>query len=222
MVDSVRPLAKAAGKEDKKDVIWQYFVQLVREQLHIVLAFSPVGEGFRARCRQFPSIINCASCDWFKPWPSDALYSVAERYYKAAPKSLNLGDIGILSQLSCTIHSTSSDYAEVFYEALRRRTYTTPTSYLELIRLFCDLLGEKSTELNTKLERYKVGVKKLNETQVIVDKLKDQLTKMAPEIETAKTDTAALMEQVEKDQAIAAEQVRWNKLRRIRRLRLSR
>ena len=39
--------------------------QVIRENLHIVLAFSPIGEGFRARCRQFPSIINCATIDWF-------------------------------------------------------------------------------------------------------------------------------------------------------------
>lgn len=82
VLDSVRPLAKAAGKLDSKDSIWQHFVQLVRESLHIVLAFSPVGEGFRARCRQFPSIINCCTIDWYKPWPADALYSVAERYYQ--------------------------------------------------------------------------------------------------------------------------------------------
>eukprot|EP00392_Amoebophrya_sp_AT5.2_P005332 g5341.t1 len=207
VVDSVRPLAKAAGKPESKDAIWQYFVQLVRESLHIVLAFSPVGEGFRARCRQFPSIINCCAIDWYKPWPADALYSVAERYYKAAPKELGLEDtIGLLSQLSCTIHSTSTEYAEKFYSALRRRTYTTPTSYLELIKLFCDLLGQKQGELNSKLDRYKIGVKKLGETKVIVDDLKKQLTKMGPEIEQAKIDTAALMEQVEKDQKIASEQ----------------
>ena len=60
-----RPLAKNAGKADARDVIWQHFVQTIRERMHVVLAFSPVGEGFRARCRQFPSIINCSSIDWY-------------------------------------------------------------------------------------------------------------------------------------------------------------
>ena len=55
---------KAAGRPETKDAIWQYFVQVIRENMHIILAFSPIGEGFRARCRQFPSIINCASIDW--------------------------------------------------------------------------------------------------------------------------------------------------------------
>eukprot|EP00971_Amphidinium_carterae_P066621 1319362-Amphidinium_carterae.1 len=48
VVTLVRPLAKAAGKADARDAIWQHFVQVVRESLHIVLAFSPVGDGFRA------------------------------------------------------------------------------------------------------------------------------------------------------------------------------
>ena len=55
------------------------FVQLTRQNLHIVLAFSPVGEKLRNRCRQFPSIINCCTIDWFDKWPNEALYSVAER-----------------------------------------------------------------------------------------------------------------------------------------------
>jgi len=78
----VRPLAKEAGKIDTRDVVLAYFTQLVRENLHIVLAFSPVGELFRVRCRQFPSIINCCTIDWYKPWPEDALSSVAQRFFQ--------------------------------------------------------------------------------------------------------------------------------------------
>lgn len=81
IIGLVRPAAKAAGKVDARDVIWQHFVQLVREGLHIVLAFSPVGDKFRGRCRQFPSIVNCCTIDWFNAWPADALYSVAMRFY---------------------------------------------------------------------------------------------------------------------------------------------
>jgi len=64
-----------------KDQIYAYFVQLCRDNLHIVLAFSPVGEQFRNRCRQFPSIINCCTIDWYNEWPEEALYSVAYRQF---------------------------------------------------------------------------------------------------------------------------------------------
>ncbi|CAE8718870.1 unnamed protein product, partial [Polarella glacialis] len=38
VIGLARPLAKNAGKVDARDVIWQHFVQLVRECFHIVLA----------------------------------------------------------------------------------------------------------------------------------------------------------------------------------------
>lgn len=64
IITDVRPLAKEAGRLESRDSILKYFVSLVRENLHIVLAFSPVGEKLRTRCRQFPSIINCCAIDW--------------------------------------------------------------------------------------------------------------------------------------------------------------
>lgn len=61
----VRPLAKAAGKLETRDAILQYYVQLVRENLHVCLCMSPIGAGFRNRCRMFPSLVNCCTVDWF-------------------------------------------------------------------------------------------------------------------------------------------------------------
>jgi dynein heavy chain len=205
IVSACRPAAKAAGKETR-DGIWQFFVQTVRENLHIALAFSPIGEGFRARCRQFPSLINCTSIDWYSPWPVDALYSVAERKYAAMPADLGIADlVPQLSRMSGFMHATAKDSAENFFDKLRRRTYMTPTSYLELLNLFSKLLEQKKGELQTKLHRYTVGSKTLIDTQGVVDQLKKDLTKMQPEIETAKVDTASLMVKVEADQKIAEE-----------------
>jgi hypothetical protein len=33
-----------------------------------------------SRCRQFPSLINCTTIDWYSRWPREALLSVAGRY----------------------------------------------------------------------------------------------------------------------------------------------
>ena len=76
----MRPLAKEAGKPETRDAIYAHFVQLVRENLHIVLCMSPIGEAFRVRCRMFPSLINCCTIDWFDEWPKDALLSVAHTH----------------------------------------------------------------------------------------------------------------------------------------------
>ena len=41
------------------------------------------------------------------------------------------------------IHMSVSETADKFYNELKRRYYTTPTSYLELINLYLSMLDEK-------------------------------------------------------------------------------
>ena len=56
---------------------YKFFVERCQSNLHVVLAFSPVGDAFRGRLRQFPSLVNCCTIDWFTEWPPDALNTVA-------------------------------------------------------------------------------------------------------------------------------------------------
>ena len=82
IIEELTDKAKQAGVPNTRENIYAFFVQLCRERLHIVLAFSPVGSSFRMRCLQFPSIINCATIDWYNFWPKEALYDVASRAYE--------------------------------------------------------------------------------------------------------------------------------------------
>ena len=72
------------------------------------------------RCRQFPSIVNCATIDWYDPWPDDALIAVAEYCYKEAPKELGIDKmISQVSNMSCTIHSSSHKFSTDFFVNLQ-------------------------------------------------------------------------------------------------------
>ena len=73
---------KATGHPDyaNKDVCWDFFINKVRNQLHAILCFSPVGQQFRIWCMQFPALANSTIIDWFHPWPHQALVSVAQRF----------------------------------------------------------------------------------------------------------------------------------------------
>lgn len=64
----------------------------------------------------------------------------------------------------------------------RRYIYTTPKSFLELIKLFKVMLTKKETELQNNKDRYETGVIKLNETGEIVAKLEEELKVKSVEV----------------------------------------
>lgn len=78
--NGIRPLAIKLKRSDDPESLWNFFVDNVRENLHIILCMSPVGSALRIRTRKFPSLINCCTLDWFSDWPKEALYSVALKF----------------------------------------------------------------------------------------------------------------------------------------------
>ena len=49
--------------------MYAFFVRRCRENLHVVLCMSPIGDAFRTRLRMFPALVNCCTIDWFTEWP---------------------------------------------------------------------------------------------------------------------------------------------------------
>lgn len=206
IISAVRPLAKKAGKPETKDAIFQYYVYLVRENLHMVLAMSPIGAGFRTRCRMFPSLVNCCTIDWFNAWPEDALYSVAHRTFDEQ-KDLGISDhVAALSKMCNKMHRTVELETVKYFDELKRHNYTTPTSYLELIKLYVDILKTQQCKISSNEKRYLIGLSKLNETEEIVAELEVKLTEMQPILEKAAVETAKLLEEVAVDQKDADDQ----------------
>ena len=170
-------VCKEAGIPETRDNCLAHFVSRVRDKLHIVLCMSPVGDSLRIRCRQFPSLINCTTIDWFHGWPEAALVSVAERFLE----NLELPSPEIrqsVVRMCGFVHRNIEETSVRFFYELRRRIYTTPKSYLDLINLYISMLKGLQDIVEVKSERMKVGVKKLHETNSIVDALRGDLVKL--------------------------------------------
>uniref|UniRef100_A0A3P9C2G1 Dynein axonemal heavy chain 6 n=1 Tax=Maylandia zebra TaxID=106582 RepID=A0A3P9C2G1_9CICH len=193
---ATRPKAREAGiSEENRDEVFQFFISRVQEKLHIVLCMSPVGDAFRSRCRMFPSLVNCCTIDWFVQWPREALRSVSEAFFQ----NVDFGNEKLkqnISAMCVEIHVSVTEMAERFYLELRRRYYTTPTSYLELINLYLSMLGNKRQQLVLARDRVKNGVTKLLETNELVDKMKVDLSALEPVLKQKSTDVDALMEKL--------------------------
>ena len=48
-------------------------VELVKDNLHFALAMSPVGDKFRVRTRQYPSLVNCCQIICMEQWGDEAM-----------------------------------------------------------------------------------------------------------------------------------------------------
>ena len=85
-VELSETLKKKKIPENKENAKLQY-IESLRDNFHIILCMSPVGELLRVRSRMFPSLINCCTLDWFDSWPYEALVSVANQFLKRVPDS---------------------------------------------------------------------------------------------------------------------------------------
>lgn len=82
-----------------------------------------------------------------------------------------------------TIHTSVAALSDRFWAELRRRFYTTPKSYLDLINLYTALLSEKREEFSVARDRLLNGLTKLEETNVVIDKMKIDLGELQPILE---------------------------------------
>ena len=190
--ENIRGRAKQAGMDGNKDLMNNFFISEVRKNLHVVLCFSPVGDAFRERLRKFPSLVTCTTIDWFTAWPEDALLNVAQEFLKDVNVADNLK--APLAEMCVKMHSGTIALSERYLAEARRHFYVTPTSYLELISSYKDLLKKKQKEIDTKKKRYINGLEKLAATEQSVEAMKEELIALQPQLVQAQKDTQAAME----------------------------
>ncbi|KIZ07655.1 Dynein heavy chain 6, axonemal [Monoraphidium neglectum] len=202
IVSDVRDWVAARGLNAGREGCWTAFIDRVRDNLHIVLAMSPVGDAFRARCREFPSLINCTTIDWFNAWPAEALASVSAKFLDGT----DLGGPEVskaLAGMCVELHTSVEEASTRFYAQLRRRFYTTPKSYLDMISLYLQLLAVKREELRQARDRLLNGLRKLQETNSLVEAMRTELAALQPVLAAKAEATAELLGRVDRDQAEA-------------------
>jgi len=195
--------AKAAGIPDTPEARIAYFVSRVRRNLHVVLAFSPVGDTFRIRARRFPGLVNCTGIDQFHAWPRDALISVAERFLQDVDME---GPNDIKKNLATHMaeeHLSVAKMSRHYLETQRRYNYVTPKSYLELISFFKYLLNNKRGDLQRLIDRLDVGLSTLRKTSEDVAELQKDLKITMEKVEEKKVKTNKLIEEMGVQQAAA-------------------
>ena len=206
--EDLRPFVKHLGLETR-DELQAEFVRRVRDNMHMILCMSPVGDSLRIQCREFPALINCTTIDWFSAWPLEALLSVSEMFLEEVQVGTETAEAALkdmrsrVARMCAEIHWSSAQLGEDFFAKLRRRVYTTPKSYLDLINLFISMLDEKRSEVQVVRDKMTVGVSKLVETKSVVAGLEEDIKKLEPVLVVKGAEAAVLIETVKVEKADA-------------------
>ncbi|MEW5311809.1 MAG: hypothetical protein WDW38_003494 [Sanguina aurantia] len=189
--NAVRNECKSAGILDTMENLWEFFIDKVRKYLHVVLCFSPVGDRFRIRARQFPAL---------------ALVSVAQRFLADVP-SIDADVRENIAYHMAYAHQCVTEASVRYLEAFRRYNYTTPKSYLELISLYKMLLAMKREDLRRSKERLENGVDKIAQASAQVADLQKSLKEEQIIVEEKKGQTDELIVSIGKEKAVVDEAV---------------
>lgn len=174
------------GMEDAE--IMSVFERCAKDCIHVVLAFSPIGEDFKRRLRMFPALVNCCTIDWFLPWPAEALQSVAEFFLsKVEDLPMKDGIVAICVDMQERVRQLTQRY---LFE-LRRYYYVTPTSYLILIKTFIALLEERRNNNYSDISKFERGLNQMAKAGSQAEDIKEKLIELIPQLK-AKAEAAVI------------------------------
>ncbi|KAL8020331.1 putative AAA+ ATPase domain, dynein heavy chain region D6 P-loop domain-containing protein [Plasmopara halstedii] len=204
LANSVRDQVKAAGLIESSDTCWRFYVDLCRQNLHIILAMSPSGNALRLRCRNFPGLVSATIIDWFFAWPEDALRNVAQ--YFLSQENLPEESREDVTNHLVYAHLRVVRVAQQFGDELRRHYYVTPKNYLDFLSNYRLQLKENKVKVTASIGRLKGGLLKLVEAAQAVDLMQVELSKKKIIVDEKALACEALIKTIEEKSTVASKQ----------------
>ena len=208
----VRPICASMGLPTTKAAVYAQFLARVQENLHVVLAMSPGTDLFRSRLRMYPSLLNCCSIDWFAEWPDEALTNVAKAQLSQISFTDNKERDAVFD-VCRGIHQSVAKSSVRYLSEMGRFNAVTPTSYLELLASYQTIMIERKADVGPNRQRFVVGLDKLADATVQVEKLQADIVELQPvlvkttaEVEEMMINITADREQADETKAVVEKQ----------------
>jgi dynein heavy chain len=174
----------------------------IKKNTHVVMAMSPLSKEFATRLRMFPALINCCTLDWFTEWPDEALLGVAKTKIEDYVEEFHIqGTVAQIIDMFRVMHKSVETISVKYLAEMKRHNYVTPTSFLEQLNLYIQILRNKSEENQFQYKRFEEGLTKLQSAEEQVAKLKLQLKEDKPKLEVAEKEANILIERLKKEKA---------------------
>jgi dynein heavy chain len=189
------------GQLASQENLSQFFIDIVRDNLHVVLCMSPVNAKFAERARFFPGLINCCTIDWFLPWSQEALVTVSKGFIlqEAETTFVEVEEVHLnsLTQHIGNVHAMVQEACEEYFAKMRRHIYLTPKSYLSFIQSFKTMYKIKLEEVKTKERNVNLGLEKLIKGASDVEDMKEVLKGQEVHLKVAISESEKMMGNLE-------------------------
>lgn len=205
LMEELRPIAVKSEPNfmATPDNMYKFLINTVRDNLHVVLCFSPVGETLRERARKFPGLISGCNVNWFPPWPLEALHATADSFLDNFTIKHEGNQKKELVNYMCNAHQSVVKLTEEYFERFRRNTYVTPKSYLGFIDSYKSIYSNKLEEINNLASTLNKGLSKLLQASKDVEKMKINLKEQEKNLEVAVRKADVLLNEVTKKKTVA-------------------
>jgi dynein heavy chain len=173
-----------------------WFLERVKNNLHVVLCFSPIGETFRQRVLKFPALISGCVIDWFQPWPREALVAVASHFMSSFAVNCSSEGKRSLYRTMASVQDSVAQACVSYFQRFRRATHVTPKSFLNFISSYKDVYSRKDEDIGSMSQRMDSGLQKLFEAADNVAALSKELQVMEKHLEEANQRAELVLKEV--------------------------
>ena len=192
---------KIANAPDTKEGVWAYYVGKCRDNLHTVLAMSPVGETLR--------VLPLVPRDGEQH--SDRLVRAVARAGARVgggrlPRGEDLPDDArkAIVQHKVMVHQLVRARSDDFQLQLKRYNYVTPKNYLDFISNYRSVLKEERRKIDSLIKRLDGGLSKLVQAAEEVEVMSKKLEVATKEVAVKSAEVKEMLIQI-KDSTTKAE-----------------
>ncbi|CAE8616972.1 unnamed protein product [Polarella glacialis] len=191
------------GAEENLVNLYSYFLDRLRDHLHIVLSFSPLHSKFAVRAQMFPAVFSAVNIDWFLPWPEAALVAVSANHLQDFDIDTTEENRKRLYEVMGSFQRTVRDMCQLYITRMRKHVYVTPRVFLSFIDYYKKLYALKYEEVNVQEKSVNIGLHKLAEAALYVEKMKVEIVDQEKvlKLEDEKTNKLLIKVQSEKIKA---------------------
>ena len=135
--------ADKSNQSQNNQLILAEFSQKCRENLKVLLNFTPTGANLRSRIRTHKSIVNCSTIVWMDAWPQEGYKEVAEVLLREE----EVVNRDVILEIAINMHMETITQAKTYFYQTQHYLYLTPHSFSDFINTYKELFEQKRSSL---------------------------------------------------------------------------